>query len=983
MGEESRFWKDRLASFDFEVTAFDWLLVIIDKLTGQEFYFHNDPYGVEDFINAHDYIYVGYNNKHYDNYILKGILNHYSPEDIKKINDWIIVEKKNGWEYPFDDPYVKLPPTSDLMLDMPLRQSLKELEGNMCMNIKESSIDFNIDHAWTKEEFEEMLHYCIYDNKAVLKLIDERMGYLEAKVFNGEREGLTPEESLYRTNGQLAAIALNAQRQEFNDERDIQFPDTVIWDNIPKEVNDFFNSTFDDSISSKDLFNRKLTINLFGIEWTFGWGGVHASLENVILISSDDYVLLLADVVSLYPSLMEEYGLTSRAVPDPNKFFRMKYERVNAKHKGDKKTANNLKVPINTVYGISLQEFSDCYDPRNGRSVCVTGQLLLTDLCVELCNKCKAIKLNNVNTDGVGFAIHVSELEKAKSIMKEWEQRTRLELEIEKVNKIILKDINNYILIKEDGSLKVKGGYVSDYKPSWKHNSLSIVATAIVKYFVEGKPVEETIYECDDPFKFQLIAKTGSTYDYTVHYVDGEEIPVQKVNRLYAVKNERYGVVKKVKKQYLTLDEDGQRRYYINQKGKRTYKKNWETDDNGDFFIKKDTTQNCPTHAIIDNTCEITIDTIDREWYISIAKQRINDFLGIKEENKMATSKKITTTNETVMPSIFNADGTLNETLARIQLYKKIQQVHEFLSKQKYVSDGYNSGQKYEYIKSYNYRELLGKACLQVGLLFKPVIANHKIDKITTKNGEMNLTTIAGNFCFIDPESGMHEDYTFFSDGADSLDKGIFKAETLGLKYFVLNTFLLPQQQDEIDPEQEEKPEKKASKPSTNAPATTEQRKEAKEKVVADNNATTEYVKQLIGVMGKIREVEKDYEETTWNKLFDCMNGDATISKTEAVGLMTQFEEKLDELETNTVVSELPTKTVDENQIQDIPEHITLATQIKNCILTVRENTPNYAPSTLRQMEDIIAGKIEGDVETLKSQLAKVEKKVLDVKGLA
>lgn len=618
-----------------------------------------------------------------------------------------------------------------------------------------------------------------------------------------------------------------------------------------------------------------------------------------------------------------------------------------------------------------------------GVSTCLTGQLLLTQLIIELENNVKSFQLIQSNTDGIMFSLNRSELEHARAIVDGWSKHTRLGMEEDQIKKVIQKDVNGYIIEMFNGKIKFKGGYVSDYEPLFKHNSLSIVATAIVKYFVEGKPVEETIYECDDPFKFQLIAKTGSTYDYTVHYVDGEEIPVQKVNRLYAVKNERYGVVKKVKKQYLTLDEDGERRYYINQKGKRTYKKNWETDDNGDFFIKKDTTQNCPTHAIIDNTCEITIDTIDREWYINIAKQRINDFLGIKEENKMATSKKTTTTNETVMPSIFNADGTLNETLARIQLYKKIQQVHEFLSKQKYVSDGYNSGQKYEYIKSYNYRELLGKACLQVGLLFKPVIANHKIDKITTKSGEMNLTTIAGNFCFIDPESGMHEDYTFFSDGADSLDKGIFKAETLGLKYFVLNTFLLPQQQDEIDPEQEERPEKKASKPSTNAPATTEQRKEAKEKVVADNNATTEYVKQLIGVMGKIREVEKDYEETTWNKLFDCMNGQATISKTEAVGLMTQFEEKLDELETNTVVSELPTETVDENQVQDIPEHITLATQIKNCILTVRETTPNYAPSTLRQMEDIIAGKTEGDVETLRGQLAKVEKKVLDVKGLA
>lgn len=890
MGKESGItWSQRLATFDFEVTQHDWLIVIKDRQTGIYYPFHNDPQGLEDFINEHDYIYIGYNNKHYDNYILKGVLNHYSPEDIKKINDWIIVEKKNGWEYPFEDKYLPLPPTSDLMLDMPLRQSLKELEGNMCMDIQESTIDFNIDHPWTKEEFDEMLFYCKHDVDATERLIDERMGYLEAKVFNGIREGLTPEQSLYRTNGQLAAIALGAVKQEFDDERDIQFPNTVEWENIPKEVIDFFNQTFDEKISSEVLFNKKIKINFLGMDWTFAWGGVHASLENVILVSEDGYILILADVTSLYPSLMEEYGLTSRAIPEPDKFFNMKRERIDAKHKGNKAISNNLKVPINTVYGISLQKFSDCYDPRNGRSVCVSGQLLLTDLCVELDKRCKTIKFNNVNTDGVGFAIHVSELDKAYDVMKEWEQRTRLELEIDKVKRIILKDINNYILEKEDGSLKVKGGYVSDYKPSFKHNSLSIVSIAIVKYFTEGKPVEDTINECDDPFRFQLIAKTGSTYDKTVHYVDGKEIQVQKVNRLYAVDDERYGVVKKVKKQYLELDEDGERRYYINQKGNRTYKKKWETDKGGDFFIKKDTTQNCPEHAFIDNSCKITIDTINKEWYIKLAKKRINDFLGIKEEKKKGGKK---------MPA------AVKKLEPRPALYKKISALNDFLAEQPYVADGYNDGQGYEYVKSAYYREVLGKGCRKVGLLFKMVIGTRGIVPLEkTKN--MNLTTIQGSMSLIDIDTGEFEEYPFVADGSDNMDKGIYKAETMAIKYFVKNNFLLPESQDEIDPEsgkEEKEPVNLTSKSKkTSTPATKEERKEAVKEVVNDDAPTEEYVDEMISLINKIQDTgykvkNTPYGQTTKERLQKFKKGELTLTKVEAVKLMTKIETKADEL---------------------------------------------------------------------------------------
>lgn len=892
MGTANEEWKRRLVGFDFEVTAYDWLLCIKDKETGIFYDFHNDPQGVEDFINEHDYIYVGYNNKHYDNYILKGVLNHYTPEVIKEINDYIIKEKKDGWTYPYDEPYLKLPPTSDLMLDMPLRQSLKELEGNMLMDIQESTISFDIDHPWTKEEFEEMLFYCHHDVDATVRLIDERMDYLEAKVFNGTREGLSVEESLYRTNGQLASIALNAERYEFEDERDIQFPDTVNWDNIPQEVINFFHQAFDENIPTNVLFNKKLKIKFLGLEWVYAWGGVHASVKNAIIVSENGYIQLIADVTSLYPSLMEEYELTSRAVPNPKKFFSMKKERIDAKNRGDEAMASKLKVPINTVYGISLQEFSDCYDPRNGRSVCVAGQLLLTDLCVELCKQCKTIKLTNVNTDGVAFVIHESELNIANDVMKEWQVRTRLELDIQSIKRFIIKDVNNYILEKDSGKLKVKGAYVADYKPSFKHNSLSIVAKAIIEYFINDIPVEETINTCNDPFQFQLIGKTGSTYEKTVHYVNGEEVEVQKVNRIYAVNDDTLGVVKKVKRVDLIIDEDGERRYYINNKGNRTYKKNWETDDKGEYFIKKDTIQNCPKCAIIDNSCQIMIDNIDKEWYINLAKKRINDFLGIKEKTKKGEKKMA----KTLEP--------------KPALYQKIFELGQYLSKQPYVTDGYNDMQGYEYIKSSYYRKVLGQGCREVGLIFKFSIANRLFTPLEkTKN--MNLLTIQGVMSLIDPDTGEHEDYPIIAEGSDNLDKGVYKAETMAVKYFVLNNFLLPETQDEIDPESGKEDKKaevkekplnvtkevvKEEKPKSAPPATKEERTEAKEQVVNDDQPTEAFVDEMIDLIKKCQEKKSGYGAKTLANLEKFKKGEMTLTKTKAVDMMTKIEEKADEL---------------------------------------------------------------------------------------
>lgn len=591
--------------------------------------------------------------------------------------------------------------------------------------------------------------------------------------------------------------------------------------------------------------------------------------------------------------MLIEYGYLSRNVADKQIYIDYYHDRLAAKKAGDKKTANGLKLVLNTTYGASLNKYNDLYDPLMGVSTCLTGQLLLTQLIRTLERNISSFQLIQSNTDGIMFSLDRTELDHARGIVDEWSKTTRLGMEEDQIDKVIQKDVNNYIIKMSNGKLKYKGAYVSDYpNGSFSHNSMSVVAEAIIKNLTEGTPVEDTINSCDDPFRFQLIAKTGSSYDKTVHYADGEEIQVQKVNRLYAVKDEKYGVVKKVKKQYLTLDEDGERRYYINLKGNRTYKKKWETDDGGDFFVKKDTTQNCPTHAIIDNSCQITIDTIDKLWYIELANKRINDFLGIKEEKK--GKKKMATTRT-----------TKTEVNPRAALCQKIFKLGEVLSKKPYITDGYNDHQGYEYVKSSYYRKVMGEACREVGLVFKFTVANRIFTPI--ESSKMNLTTILGTVSLIDPDTGEFEDFSFLADGSDNLDKGIYKAETMAIKYFVLNNFLLPETQDELDPEsskEDKKAEaaaKKADKPvkvkdEKSAPATPKQREEAKKEVVNDDAPTPEFVKEMMGCIEKIRTVKgADYGEKTYNKLKGVLDGTVPMTKADAVKTMTTLEERMDE----------------------------------------------------------------------------------------
>ena len=285
--------------------------------------------------------------------------------------------------------------------------------------------------------------------------------------------------------------------------------------------------------------------------------------------------------------------------------------RIAAKKAGDKTTANALKLILNTTYGAQLNRFNDLYDPLMARSVCISGQLYLLELVCHLMKDVPGLIPVNLNTDGLMVEFDEEQYPKVLEIVNEWQKRTGFTLEEDKIDRYYAKDCNNYLEIT-DGNVKAKGGYlVRGIAPAGAfniNNNAVIVAEAIKECFVNGTPPEETILACDDVSKFQQIAKAGAKYREAYHEVNGKKLPVQKVNRVYAAKDPRYGRIYKVK----TENE----------------------------MVAK--IEMLPEHCLIDNVGTVTIDQIDKRFYVDMARKRINDFLGIKPEKgkkKMATAK--------------------------------------------------------------------------------------------------------------------------------------------------------------------------------------------------------------------------------------------------------------------------------------------------------------------------------------------------------
>lgn len=528
--------------YDFEVFKYDWLVVIIDMTEKKEHVIINDQAALEAIHKAHiNDIWVGFNSLHYDQYILKGILCGFDP---KRINDFIIVKNNPGWK--FSSLLRNVPLINyDVMLN--LDRGLKWFEGSMGNNIKESSVPFDIDRKLTQEELDETVKYCRHDVEQTIEIFlqrkeefDGRMGLVKLACAG---QGLDLN-LLSKTKPQLSAIILNASKvPDRGDEFDIDFPSTM---NIRKYTNvvDWYKDPENRKYyiivpGRKKAQQNKLETMVAGVPHTFAWGGVHGAREHY---HARGYFLNM-DVASLYPSLMIKYNLHSRNIADPQKFVDIYHQRLELKKKKDPLQAV-LKIVLNSTYGVMKDKNNALYDPLQANRVCVYGQLLLLDLIEHLESRCEIIQSN---TDGVLVkmpdGLNEDEwFDWVDDVAFEWEQRTGLQLEFDEYREVFQKDVNNYIVIAEDGHYKSKGAYVKELS-NLDNGDFPIINKALTEYMVHGTPIETTIFGCDELKPFQMVAKITSLYDCILH---GNRKIKEKCIRVFASNSSADAGVQKV-----------------------------------------------------------------------------------------------------------------------------------------------------------------------------------------------------------------------------------------------------------------------------------------------------------------------------------------------------------------------------------------------------------------------------------------------------
>lgn len=567
--------------YDFEVFKYDWMVVVINPVTHDERVIINDVDALTALYEEHKReIWVGYNNLHYDQFIFKGILCGFDP---KAINDFIIVEGHKGWQYSsllrklYMVNYDVFHPRTD--------RGLKTHEAYLGNDICETTVPFDIDRKLTDAEIAETVKYCRHDVEQTIEVFMQRKSEFDARMDLLKMFDL-PLVYLGKTDAQLTAIILGAERPARP--RDDEF-DIVPLPCLDLGPYDFIRSWYLDPANQD--YSATLDFDIAGCPHKCAWGGLHGAIAQY---AGEGYFINV-DVESYYPAEMIAHELLSRNVRDPSKFKGIRDHRIELKHAKDPRQ-KALKLVVNGTYGASKDKFNALYDPRQANMVCVNGQLMLIDLMHKLVRDVGA-EIIQSNTDGV--LIRMPDdfdggpdafYDRVDDVAYEWEHRTGMGLEFDEFTRVYQKDVNNYVLVAADGSMKTKGAYVKKLGPL--DYDLAVVNKALVEFMVHSVPVEDTIAADDDLIDYQRVVKVSGKYKYGVH---GHERLTDRCFRVFASTRKSDGMIGRVKA------------------GKAKPEKFGNTSehsfiDNGDVHGKK-----CPGY-------------LDKGWYIQLAKTRLAQF---------------------------------------------------------------------------------------------------------------------------------------------------------------------------------------------------------------------------------------------------------------------------------------------------------------------------------------------------------------------
>jgi len=279
-----------------------------------------------------------------------------------------------------------------------------------------------------------------------------------------------------------------------------------------------------------------------------GLGGIHsddkARIVNPDLINNN---FEEHDVGSMYPTaIINNKSYPLHLGPEWLEGYkeirdeRIRLKPLSKKDKHTKMIVDVFKLSLNGGgYGKTGEPYNWQFDPMVKYSTTIKCQLDILLYCQMLYDNIPDLYIESYNTDGVNIVYDKKYENIVYKLKTQWEHIINGVLEITPYNKIIRMNVNNYIAIKPNNSVKLKGIFELE-KELHKDTSNYIITKAVVDYFVKQIPIVQTIKNADNIYDFLASVRVQNTAQgkwvlFHNYLLNGKIIKeqLQKNNRYY------------------------------------------------------------------------------------------------------------------------------------------------------------------------------------------------------------------------------------------------------------------------------------------------------------------------------------------------------------------------------------------------------------------------------------------------------------------
>ena len=456
--------------------------------------------------------FVGFNSREFDNVIVAAFCSARTEAEIKRIADDVINNRLAPWAAmrKFMLPEVRFD-WIDLIEVAPSFVSLKAYGARMHMPRLQ---DLPIHHAdlINPEQEAVLLEYCHNDVETTAELLRHLEKEVLLRVEMSRRYGAdmrSKSDSQMAEQAYITSMGLQRRENEvpksvrYAPPKFLSFRDPALQQLLERVAAHTFEMNPNTGHVVLPEFLGRATIPFGHGEYQLGVGGIHSVHDRKVCHVAGVDVICDIDAASFYPSIILECGFVPAGLgEDFVREYRKIYERrLEAKRSGDKTTGETLKISLNGTFGKLASRYSVLYSPDLMLAVTLTGQFTLLML-IEWLELAGAVTLS-ANTDGIAIRYPAPLEATVQKVISRFSEVSRFVFEFTPYRVLALKDVNNYIAVKPDRSLKVKGIYAP---LSLKKNpTAQVCADAVGQWLARGYPLLETIYAA--PFRDFISAR--------------------------------------------------------------------------------------------------------------------------------------------------------------------------------------------------------------------------------------------------------------------------------------------------------------------------------------------------------------------------------------------------------------------------------------------------------------------------------------------